>query len=162
MVVAFLVWWAAFGMLFGTAQWLVLRNRWGMSRLWLPLSSILGMCAPAITLVVGGLSLLLVSRTVAIVIAGSVAGATIGVTQLLLLDPPPQRRIPWIGASAVGVALAVWALNGYMGGNGQSSALGVIREGGIAGAMYGVITGFVFILLPPPEQKPAAAAWPTL
>lgn len=156
-IVAFFVCWVGFGMLFGTAQWLVPRNRWGMSRWWLALSSILGFCTPWVAFLVGGLSMALFSRTVGIVTAGAVAGAIIGGVQLLLLDPPPQRRLPWILGSAGGVALAVWSLNGYMTANIQSSAFGVVRDGGMAGAIYGVITGFVLLLLPPPGQRPAGA-----
>jgi hypothetical protein len=65
--------------------------------------------------------------------------------------------LPWMLASAVGVALALWTLNGYLATNIQFSLFAVIRDGAVAGAIDGVITGSVMRFFPPPRQRSVAA-----
>ena len=134
---------AATGLAFMSAQWLLLRERTRLSGAWLaiaPLAGLAFMVAQHLITIwtewlIGGIAILL---------AAAVAGWIIGAVQWLLMKDPDFSANWWVAATATGAVAAVliwyptlpWAV----------THLSAVVAGALAGGLYGIPQAAFFAL----------------
>jgi len=130
---------AGIGASVGTAQWLVLRRQ--VSRAgWWALASAVGL-AVGFAVAFAVVEATDESEAVGFAVAGMVGGASVGTAQWIILRRKVSRAGWWALASTVSLALAFVVVEAV------PYARTLTVAGAAGGAVYGVITGDVLILL---------------
>jgi hypothetical protein len=134
--------WMATGVAFWSAHWLVLHERFTLSRSWLaigPLAGV-GFMATQFLINIWGQWLL---GPVAICVAAAAAGWIIGALQWMLMREPDVSANRWVAATSAGAALA--ALVWFPGFPWAMSHINTILGGAIAGGFYAVPGALVLV-----------------
>jgi len=127
--------WMATGVAFWSAHWLVLHERFFLSRSWLAIAPLVGLGFMATQFLINSWSQWLIGSA-AICVAAAGAGWIIGALQWMLMREPDVSANRWVAATAAGAAVA--ALIWFPGFPWAVSHINVILGGAIAGGFYGI------------------------
>jgi hypothetical protein len=147
--------WAATGLAFGAAHWLVLRQRYQLQPEWLPVAPFAGLGYMATQFLISLTTGWLLGSVAAALVAAVASGWIIGALQWMLMDEPDVSANRWVAASAIGAVAA--ALIWYPGFPWSLSLLSTTAAGAIAGGLYS-LPGAVVLMTDHARQRRVLAA----
>lgn len=142
--------WAATGLAFWAAHWLVLRQRYRLQPEWLAVAPFAGLGYLASQFLISLTSGWLLGSVAAALVAAVASGWIIGALQWMLMDEPDISANRWVAASAVGAVAA--ALIWYPGFPWSLALLSTTAAGAIAGGLYS-LPGAVVLMADQARQQ---------
>lgn len=147
--------WAATGLVFWAAHWLVLGQRYRLPPDWLLIGPFAGLGYMAAQFLISLTTGWLLGSVAAALVAAVASGWIIGALQWMLMEEPDVSANRWVAASAIGAVAA--ALIWYPGFPWSLSLLSTTAAGAIAGGLYSLPGALVLVADHAPQRRVVAA-----